>query len=635
MDQQRKNSTPRRDRDLSENVEGALCPVELGRDDWSEIVPFEGTPGAPPLPIDVFPRPIREWIDATARSLQVPTDLLAGTVLGALATMVHGGVKVGVRRGWKEGTNIFVGVVAKSGRMKSPAFEKAFAPVATFENELREAAAAEVRDAQIKRDELERDIERRKHISKNTKDDKERAIVESEIADCKKALEEMRVPVLPRLRASDATPEALVRVLAEQKGVLTIASGEDALFAQLAGRYNDNPAIECVLQGYSNERISIDRVREGGSFTIESPCLTIVTSLQPAVLADVLGNDRNEERGLGARFAFILPPRYDGGPYTLRTPPVPDDVERAYSDALLKLGRAARDADIFLAFSAEARDAFDAWYGPVRAYAESETTDAARARWLAKQPGRCARIAALLHVASHGLGSTSVSARTVRDAIRFSDALAEHFEAALRIGADDGSRRVDVLAKSIVAWAVNLGRPFTQSEVTRKFRTRKGDHIRDEALAALEERSFLRRSQGRGARATTTWETHPDAGLHVPSSDARPWRRASAHAPERGKREFDTNTLESKASQDSHHEFPSREFGKSTTTEEHDAVPRIPEFPTTKIDAGNRNRLVSSEIGPEFPNSRNPAAQPPAADDFEWEVIVPAGARPYDEPEAF
>src|SRR3954465_13344295 len=66
----------------------------------------------------------------------------------------------------------------------------------------------------------------------------------------------IKVPPEPRLLADDATPEAIVSLLANHGGRIAVVSAEGGLLDTLAGgRYSKTPNIEPLLKGHAGDRI--------------------------------------------------------------------------------------------------------------------------------------------------------------------------------------------------------------------------------------------------------------------------------------------------------------------------------------------------------------------------------------------
>lgn len=92
-----------------------------------------------------------------------------------------------------------------------------------------------------------------------------------------------------RLYVDDITTEKLNSVLADGNGKAAIISAEGGIFDMLSGIYSKNVNIDVMLKGYSGDSIRVDRVGRN-SESIMNPALTILLTVQPNVLSEVMQN---------------------------------------------------------------------------------------------------------------------------------------------------------------------------------------------------------------------------------------------------------------------------------------------------------------------------------------------------------
>ena len=546
MDQQRKNSMRTDDRDLSPNSQRGPHWIEADRE-WPVLPQRQppNRPTGPTIPRGIFPTWVDDWADAWAGSFQADRSLLLGNVLGAAATLAQGRVWIYAKAGeWQEGPNVYLAVVANSGSLKSPAFERAFKPVNIFEDEIQEAAKPRIQDAEIAREALSREIERKKHLVRTSKpqDAAKRSEIEAEIAADKKALDALPVVVMPRLLLpTNMTPETVVRHLARQGGFLTIASGEDSFMPIVSGRYSNDPAIESFLDCYSNKGTGSHRVDDERSFDVPGPtALSIVTSTQPSALRDFFGDERSKGRGLHARFLFLVLRTPPGTDFTLNTPAVPQKVDSAYQNRMLALGRSlwarsGQDEALSILLSREAREVFEAVYSSLRAYSAADATSTEDAAFAAKAGGTILRLAALLYLLDEGpidarVASVTVSGAVMDRAIRLFRIFGQHYEVAQNVAADaDGASQVSY-AERVLEWAADSKREgsFTRGDFGQRFRGEKRKSA-GEALEELVRLGLVRESKrATTGRAATVYEVHPDAAAYLAGSVSCPWSEPPA-----------------------------------------------------------------------------------------------------------
>jgi len=81
----------------------------------------------------------------------------------------------------------------------------------------------------------------------------------ADAADAAKAdMRKIKVPVIPRLLAQDASPAALKDLLAEHNGRIAIISAEGGLFDMVAARYG-RESVDIYTEGHSGDAVWIDR----------------------------------------------------------------------------------------------------------------------------------------------------------------------------------------------------------------------------------------------------------------------------------------------------------------------------------------------------------------------------------------
>lgn len=282
-------------------------PVE--DEPWlTPTLPDEQAP-TPPFPVHTLPSWAQDHARAAASQVQVPVDLTAMLIIGALAAATTGRAKVQVSPNWAEPTNLYLVTAMRSGSGKSAAEKLCCGWLRRWQDE-RIAAARTDHDMALRGVKVAEkrvgEIEKSMVMGTKNMDDLRGALV---------ALEEAKaaVPTLPRLIADDATPEAVATLLAAYGERLAIMSTEADLFDMvLKGKTGQRASLNVYLKAWSGDPLIRDR--KGGtetgpeSTTIKQPLMTVAVTVQPSVLARVNGDDEMTSRGFAARFMFALPP---------------------------------------------------------------------------------------------------------------------------------------------------------------------------------------------------------------------------------------------------------------------------------------------------------------------------------------
>ncbi|MBV9948905.1 MAG: DUF3987 domain-containing protein, partial [Myxococcales bacterium] len=294
-----------------------------------------------------------------------------------------------------------------------------------------------------------------------------------------------------RLLADDVTEERLACLMAEQGGRMCIASDEDTILQNVAGRYaSGRSSFNVFLKGYSGtEPITYDRKKDSQYFTVRRPRLSVVITVQPSVIEGLAKDRTMKEKGLLGRFLYSIPPSMvgDRATDTLGVPPELGEAYRQLVRSLSSLPAPGEDEDIpRLRLSAEAREMhtkLQQWIEPRLRPRSGDLFEITS--WANKFCGNVARIAGVLHCVEHRAAclSLEVSGDTMFNAIRIGMYLLEHAK-----GAFGAMGRTDAEADAAMleAW---LRSNCAGTSFTRRVVYKSGPHpLRDAKKlgAALE-----------------------------------------------------------------------------------------------------------------------------------------------------
>jgi hypothetical protein len=116
----------------------------------------------------------------------------------------------------------------------------------------------------------------------------------------------------PNYLITEATPEALLDVMEDNRGAAAAFTAEGALIETITGGYGDKPSpvMTTINSAWSGELIR--SVRRGSrSVVIPNPHLTIGMCVQPSVLHRLAGQ-RLVESGFTSRWLLAIPPKRAG-----------------------------------------------------------------------------------------------------------------------------------------------------------------------------------------------------------------------------------------------------------------------------------------------------------------------------------
>jgi hypothetical protein len=464
------------------------APIE-----WPKPVPLEKPNDRELFPIETLPLWLKNFVVALAEEIQVPVDLLGTIVVALLGAAIARRVRVRIRgKGWEQPSNIYVVGVLEVSERKSPPFAEALAPVFAVERALRAQVQADEVALRAKLKEAESKIE-------STDSDEDQKHVEEEAFKAALALAAMDGQPQPRLTTSgDTTREKLASLLADHGGRILVARAEGDLFEVVAGRFGGKASPGPYLQGYSGDRIVIDR-KSRPTEIIESPAISVAVTVQPSVLRTIGAIPVLAERGFLARFLYCCP-REQVGSRKSRPELAKPSVRQRYDDVMQRVWR---DGAVLPATEEVIELDHDA-HEEITKFHEDVERCLARGGdlrdmfgWGGKLVSAAARLALALHVGSRlDAGAEpyiggQIGLATMKDAIKLGKYFASHAKVAFGVMEND---RLFVGANRILDWLgeMKLGY-FSHRECWRKTRSFfKTANLCKDALALLEEHGYIR-----------------------------------------------------------------------------------------------------------------------------------------------
>ncbi|RRS32400.1 MAG: hypothetical protein OI74_11570 [Gammaproteobacteria bacterium (ex Lamellibrachia satsuma)] len=466
------------------------------QEEWPKLVPLDA-PNLPRLDLAYLPGWAGDYARAIAADTETPPELAAGMILVASATAAARHLRVMVKPGYFEPCNLWVVVALPPGNRKSAVQSAATSPLIGWERDQSEIMEPEIKHITSERKTLEARAKEKRNKAAKEKDTNKAKALALEAADLEAELPE--IPMQPQIWTSDATPERLGSMLAEQNECMAWLSSEGGVFDLLQGRYSNGiPNLDLVLKAHSGDAERVDRGSRPPVF-LHSPRLSIGLSPQPDVLRGLAAKPGFRGRGLLGRFLYLLPPS-PLGYRTLESVPVPESALNAYTAGIRAMldWVPATDEDgneqpHLLRLSEEA---YSEWHDfaktlevQMRPGGDMEHfTD-----WAGKAPGAAARLAGVLHGIKHAHGKpweAVITAETMINALEIIAVITRHSLATLdMMGADP----TIAAARHVWDW-IERGRlpSFIVRDAFNALRSTfpRVQHIRD-ALEALEERGYV------------------------------------------------------------------------------------------------------------------------------------------------
>lgn len=326
---------------------------------WPQPEPLQDAfPDVAQFELDLMPESFRPLVNDVAERMQVPMDFPAVAAIATLAGVTNRRALIQPKRNddtWIVVPNLWGGIVAPPGMLKSPVITCMTQPARAIESEWRAA-----------------------HKSQEQAYDAALELQEQEIKDwnlkCQAALKKgetrpakpqssLTPPVLQRLTTSDGTFEAVHAVLSENPAGLFVI--RDELTGWLRGLEKQGREQERAfyLECWNGDSsFTIDRIGRG-SVDVPHACVSLFGGIQPArwrdYLADALRGGPADD-GLVQRFQLIVWPDMPHGWQYVDRKPDKDALEHA---ARVYRQIATMDAanPLRLQFENEAQALFEQW----------------------------------------------------------------------------------------------------------------------------------------------------------------------------------------------------------------------------------------------------------------------------------
>lgn len=492
-------------RSVNDLVDLVVDELPSAIEEWANPIPLDA-PYRPPFPINALPPTIRAFVEALAEETQTPADLPAMVALGTISAAVGGKFELIVEGSWSEPVHgQMLCVLDSANNRKSSVFRATTAPVRTYERQRAAEDRKIVARWQADRRVNESRLKKLEHqAAEPDKPGRTKASdLDLQIAALAEELAVERPPNITRIIADDATAEKLAQLLAEQGGALAVMSAEGGFFANIGGRYNDQPNLDTVLKGHAGDEIRVDRMGRDAEY-VPRPALTICIATQPETIQELANIRGFVGKGAAARLWPSFPMSRVGA-RKLQTNPVPKNASHQWhsliSNLLAQPASTRTDSDGCrlpheLCLPHDARTLhlqFQEWIEP---NLKDDGVLGSIKAWGGKLAGAAARIAALLHLAEHAHTGTpqtvAVSALTMERAIT----IAQYFAAHARIFYDGLGQHDDLdAARTVLQVIEQLGPTTTKREVYQQLRSRRAFTkvaALDAPLRTLEEHDLIR-----------------------------------------------------------------------------------------------------------------------------------------------
>lgn len=371
--------------------ESYISAAEFEQNAWDRPVPFEGEK-MPEFPIEALPKIIRDYSVAVGKSTQTPVDMAAVGILTSVSACMRNLYKVEGKADWHEPTNIYSVIIAEPSERKSAVISLVTRPIDEYVKKYNRAHRVEFEMSRAIKQRLENKRNSLLSQRKRKAEDKGNEINE----EIRKVVEEMvsfteKKPL--KIYVDDTTTEKLTESLAENENALAIISSEGGIFDVISGAYSNKVNIDVFLKAYSGENISVERIMRNSLF-VENACLTILLSVQPVVIGELMKNKKFRHRGLTARFLYVAPQSFVGK-RTLNAASISEESYKEYRKLIENILMEERgSSSTIIPLTEEAKALLSDYYDWVEQRLVGEFT--MYSDWLGKLVGNTLRIAGIL-----------------------------------------------------------------------------------------------------------------------------------------------------------------------------------------------------------------------------------------------
>ena len=375
-------------------------------DSWPTPEPLASElPAVPRFDLGLLPEVLRPLVIDVSERMQTPIDFAAVVAVLSLAGVTNRRALIQPKENdasWTVVPNLWGGIVAAPGWLKSPVIQAVTKPLAQIDSLWRAEHESALGNYSTDREEQELRMSAWKQqytaaVKKN-----------SEIP--LRPDESIAEPRLRRLITQDATPEKLHEILRDNPaGVLVIRDELSGWFATLEKQGREGER-EFFLSAWNGDTgYTIDRIGRG-SIHVPACCISILGGIPPArlraYLADVL-KDGPSNDGLMQRFQMLIWPDTTGEWRYIDRPPNHRAIDRV-SHAYRRIVEMDSECPLILKFTPDAQALFREWLGQLESRIRGDDLPSVLQAHLAKYRSLMPSLALLFSLADGGLDAVDL-----------------------------------------------------------------------------------------------------------------------------------------------------------------------------------------------------------------------------------
>jgi hypothetical protein len=458
---------------------------------FAEFMPFEQSEPLPAFPLNALPPAVREYIYYVAETVQAPVEMVGSCVLGALEIACKSRYPVRLPNGHTEWPCLYIAPIAPPSERKSGVIDAVTRPLIDYENEYNKKHGGDVAQSKSELKLLQGRITNAEQQAIKSKKTDERINAERELQELNNELAEFETVEPLRLFGADVTPEKLAVMLKTQGGTFALVSGEGGVIFENIGRYIDKGGLDIYLNGYSGDRICVDR-KNSESIVLDCPTLNIIAPCQPSVITDLFSDRQKTGRGLLSRILFIKCQSRVGSRKATGKP-LEERIATNYRNLCFNMLAATSTGT--LAYDNGGFDVYCSFFNEIEPQLTPDVGELSfMGDWAGKLPGNMTRFAGLIHcINAFEQGKdpldTPINADEARAAIELARFYLAHARAVYNEQAEPES-----ISNAIYLWgkikSINSIQ-ISKGVLTRKVQGKQGFDL-NESLTLLKERGYIR-----------------------------------------------------------------------------------------------------------------------------------------------
>lgn len=462
-----------------------------------------------------LPDAIRPWVEDIAYRMRVPLDFSAISALSTLAGVTGRRAFVFPKeldKDWQESLALSGGVIAASGRVKSPVW-KAYVNM-VFEQDAdwsreHEAAVKQYKIALEKWEREQKAIEKQKKEPFQIKAEGDTSRI-APIAEG--SSEPTPPPPCRRLMLNDATPESMhERMMQNSEGLFYYKDELSSWVKELSKKDRESQRGIFLAAMNGNDAYTVDRIGRGNVPALM--CLSVFGSFQPEMFEEFISDTKNVADGMIPRFSLLVWPDDLDRQYFDRS--VNDGAKAKFRDILRKLA-AAKEDTIWLHFTTDAQRRFEKW-SIANDHKINTMRHSGKRSHLSKYQGALPKLAGLLQLvdlmAAPGEvhGTHKIDIDHLSKAIQIFEYLESHMHRLYNCLKPTSVKAEEALVQLIQDGRLKDGLS-SRDIVHNNWENLKDRDDVDDALDSLAERHWVRAyrvNSGQGSRSTDRWNVNP------------------------------------------------------------------------------------------------------------------------------